>query len=40
MIGRRAKGRVEILSGLSPDMLVVTEGIAKIADGMVVKVSP
>jgi membrane fusion protein (multidrug efflux system) len=37
LIGRRAKGRVEILSGLTPAMLVVTEGVAKIADGMVVK---
>lgn len=40
MIGRRAKGRVEILSGLTPTMQVVTEGVAKIADGMSVKVSP
>jgi len=39
MIGRRAKGRVEILSGLTPAMQVVTEGVAKIADGMPVKVS-
>jgi membrane fusion protein (multidrug efflux system) len=38
MIGRRAKGRVEILSGLTTQTFVVTEGVAKIADGMAVKV--
>jgi membrane fusion protein (multidrug efflux system) len=38
LIGRRAKGRVEVLSGLDDKTLVVTEGVAKLADGMVVKV--
>jgi membrane fusion protein (multidrug efflux system) len=38
LIGRRAKGRVEVLSGLEDKTLVVTEGVAKIADGMAVKV--
>ena len=39
-IGRRAKGRAEILSGVTAPALVVTEGVSKIADGMSVKVSP
>jgi multidrug efflux pump subunit AcrA (membrane-fusion protein) len=34
LIGRRSNGRVEVLSGLTPAMQVVTEGVAKIADGM------
>lgn len=33
IIGRRSGGRVEVLSGLEPGAPVVTEGVAKIADG-------
>jgi membrane fusion protein (multidrug efflux system) len=39
-IGRRARGRGEILSGVTVPAQVVTEGVAKIADGMAVKVTP
>ncbi len=36
--GVRAGGRIEILAGLRPGLRVVTEGVVKVADGMVVRV--
>jgi membrane fusion protein (multidrug efflux system) len=36
--GAHLGGRVEILAGLRPGQLVVTEGIIKVADGMAVRV--
>lgn len=36
--GERQNGRVEILEGLAPGARVVTEGIVKVSDGMVVRV--
>jgi membrane fusion protein (multidrug efflux system) len=38
MIGRRSEGRVEIVSGLDAQAVVVTDGVAKIADGQQVTV--
>lgn len=38
MIGRRTEGRVEIVSGLDAHAVVVTDGVAKIADGQQVTV--
>ena len=37
--GARLDGRVEILAGLRPGQRVVTEGIIKVADGMVVRLA-
>lgn len=37
--GVRSNGRVEILEGLQPGQRVVTEGVVKLADGMVVKLA-
>jgi membrane fusion protein (multidrug efflux system) len=38
MVGRRTEGRVEVVSGLDAHAVVVTEGVAKIADGQQVTV--
>ena len=37
-IGQRQQGRVEVVSGLSPDDLVVTDGQIKLNDGVSVMV--
>ncbi|MSP83367.1 MAG: efflux RND transporter periplasmic adaptor subunit [Alphaproteobacteria bacterium] len=39
-LGQRQEGDVEILEGLSPDDVVVTDGLMKIGDGMPVAVVP